>query len=517
MELKITFRNYGLVPNGEYNLHDGTIFFIKGHNNKGKSTFLNAIKSIMEVKDEKLDPTTYGEKDGEIICSIPGADGNQYQVRYDFTNDGKKRFRIINDKGRSIQTVGAMRDVFGYNHITATDWLEMSKSESGRQKQREVLINLMTDDERKRLAEIDAAIDNRKGTDFTLRTQKNAEFDALKKVNTQFALTDDEIKLLNNEENAKRTFADLKASQAKHQSILDNSKVNLEKLANARQIRTVENEAYEKYIQSQDALIKDLEDRLIAAKKEKMERTKSYNENREVILETITTLEKEVDEKTINDSKYILEDRIINDSLLPGLNTRIKNGENVLKAIEAIKVKKETFDNNNQSLQHLTHEIEKLNNDIEKKRIEKTNIIKNSPNIPERWSFEDDYLTYDGIPFVPADISTSLALRAITDLMIAINKTPVMIMGDAESLGYEVLNELAEIAKENNRIMVFAEHDRTMEDVELVCYDELDIPNKTTVETTKNVRKQKNVEQSKNDENEIKPKTITIDPENPLF
>jgi len=31
-----------------------------------------------------------------------------------------------------------------------------------------------------------------------------------------------------------------------------------------------------------------------------------------------------------------------------------------------------------------------------------------------------------------------------------------MIMGDAESLGFEVLNELVEIAKEHNRIMVFA-------------------------------------------------------------
>ena len=516
MELKITFRNYGLVPNGEYNLHDGTIFFIKGHNNKGKSTFLNAIKSIMEVKDEKIDPTTYGEKEGEIICSIPGADGNQYQVRYDFTSDGKKRFRIINDKGRSIQTVGAMRDVFGYNHITATDWLEMSKSEGGRQKQREVLINLMTDDERKRLAEIDAAIDNRKGTDFSLRTQKNAEYDALKKLNTQFTLTDDEIKLLNNEENAKRTFADLKASQAKHQSILDNSKVNLEKLANARQIRTVENEAYEKYIQSQDALIKDLEDRLIAAKKEKMERTKSYNENKDVILETITILEKEVDEKTINASKDILEDHEHNDTIIPGLNTRISNGEKILKSIDSIKAKKDTFDKNNDILQKLYHEIEDLNTGIENKRKEKTEIIKNSKNIPDRWSFQDDYLTYDDIPFLPTEISTSLSLRAVTDLMISINKSPVMIMGDAESLGFEVLNELAEIAKENNRIMVFAEHDRTMEDVELVCYDELDIPVEAKVEKAKTGRKTQKSEPSEKASDEVKPNTDTSY-NNPLF
>ena len=500
MELKITFKNYALVPNGEYNLHDGTIFFIKGHNNKGKSTFLNALKSIMEVKDEKVDPTTYGETEGEIICSIPGADGKQYQVRYDFTSDGKKRFRIIDENGRSIQTVGAMRSVFAYNHISATDWLEMSKSEGGRQKQREVLINLMSDSERKRLQEIDQAIDTRKGTDFALRTQKNAEYDAIKKVNTQFALTDDEAKLLNNEENAKRTFADLKTSQAKHQSILDNSKVNLEKLANARHIRTVENEAYEKYVQSQDALIKDLEDRLVAAKKEKMERTKTYNENKDVIIETITTLEKEVDEKTINASKDILEDRENNGTIIPGLNTRISNGEKILKSIEAIKTKKETFDKNNETLQALYHEIDGLNAGIENKRKEKSEIIKNSKNIPDRWGFEDDYLTYDGIPFLPTEISTSLSLRAVTDLMVSINKSPVMIMGDAESLGFEVLEELVEIAKEHNRIMVFAEHDRTMDDVELICYDELDIPETKPVVAKKVTGKI--VEPKKNESNE---------------
>lgn len=75
-----------------------------------------------------------------------------------------------------------------------------------------------------------------------------------------------------------------------------------------------------------------------------------------------------------------------------------------------------------------------------------------------------------------------------------------MIMGDAESLGFEVLEELVEIAKEHNRIMVFAEHDRTMDDVELICYDELDIPEIKPVVAKKVTGKI--VEPKKNESNE---------------
>ena len=43
--------------------------------------------------------------------------------------------------------------------------------------------------------------------------------------------------------------------------------------------------------------------------------------------------------------------------------------------------------------------------------------------------------------------------------------------------------ELADIAKDMGKIMIFAEHDRAKDDLELVCYDEIDTPEIPTTKT----------------------------------
>ena len=117
-------------------------------------------------------------------------------------------------------------------------------------------------------------------------------------------------------------------------------------------------------------------------------------------------------------------------------------------------------------LKNLQSKAEELTKRIEDLRQEKKDIISNSKNIPARWE-EDEYVTYDGLPFYETDISASKAVRAITKLMIHINKAPIMLMGDAEKLGYKVLNELKQIADDNNKIMIFAEHNRQSTELKL--------------------------------------------------
>ena len=43
-----------------------------------------------------------------------------------------------------------------------------------------------------------------------------------------------------------------------------------------------------------------------------------------------------------------------------------------------------------------------------------------------------DYITINNIPFVESDISKSQATKAIAELMIRVNQSPIMLMGDAE-------------------------------------------------------------------------------------
>ena len=94
-EVKIAFKNYKLLKEGEINLNQGSIFFVQGPNNVGKTSMLTLLQSIMEVKDETVNPVTFGEKEGFSTGSIPGADGQIYQYRYDFNVDGKSKFTFI--------------------------------------------------------------------------------------------------------------------------------------------------------------------------------------------------------------------------------------------------------------------------------------------------------------------------------------------------------------------------------------------------------------------------------------
>ena len=57
-------------------------------------------------------------------------------------------------------------------------------------------------------------------------------------------------------------------------------------------------------------------------------------------------------------------------------------------------------------------------------------------------------------------------------------------MGDAEKPGYKVLNELKQIADDNNKIMIFAEHNRQSTELKLVCYDEMEIPETPSNDTS---------------------------------
>ena len=60
--------------------------------------------------------------------------------------------------------------------------------------------------------------------------------------------------------------------------------------------------------------------------------------------------------------------------------------------------------------------------------------------------------------------------------MMKVNQCPIMLMGDAEVLGFDALAELNEEAEKNGKIMIFAEHVRTLEEIKLVCYDDLEKP-----------------------------------------
>lgn len=477
-ELRINVHNYGLAPNAEYNMTDGTIFFFRGMNNSGKSTMLNLIRSIMEVKDGKKDLVRHGQTEGQAFGSIPGADGQQYQFRYDYDKDGNQKFKFIRPDGTTVKTVGDMRAIFNYNHITVTDWMDMSKTEPGRKKQRETFIAMLSDEAQKELKEIDKLINGKDGQLFTQRTNVNATVKTLEEQGKKHVHAEADQTILANGKKIKPLIEVLTKEKEELDKVITDSALNLERLTTARSKKQQTLDDNEVFNTTIDSEIQELEEKLRQKREHKAKSNTACEEAIKLLDTTIVELESKTDEKAILSAKARLygnpEANTKEEQL--GIAQRLQNGQNVLNRYNVLLSLGEEWAKSEAELVKAREESESLNTRIDELREKKKGIITGSKDIPDRWGIEDDGVTYDGQPFTMEDISLSKATRAIAELMININKAPVMLMGDAECLGYPILRELHAIAEEYGKIMIFAEHDRTIDDIELVCYDMMGIP-----------------------------------------
>lgn len=469
-EIKISFKNYKLLKEGEFNLNDGTIFFVQGPNNVGKTSFLNLLRSIMEVKDDTQNPVTFGEKEGFATGTLIGADGKSYQFRYDFNIEGKNKFIFIDENNKVIKTVGEMRAIFNYTHFTVEEFFDWSKSVPGRKKQREIFLKLLNDKEREEIEEIDLMVNTTNGELMESRKEVNRTVDFLKKRIDATIITPEQYKLYKSKDSIDKLFDDLTKEKKEHETLLDSTKVietKIEAQKNAYQQLT------DYHINRVNYLAKEIDDLKALLSKREAEldtQQKDYAKQQEEHNTLMADLTSKVDIENISKTRAELET----------INERLAVGENKRKEILRLSSIIESLDKDKKEYEEKKVEAENYDEHIKKLRERKKEIIFSSQNIPAGWSLDDDSVTIDSVPFMETDLSKSKATKAIAKLMMKVNDAPIMLMGDAESLGYEVLNELEKEAKEHNKIMVFAEHLRDAQEIKLVCYDETEIDNNNT-------------------------------------
>lgn len=479
-DLILNFKNYAILPNGEYDLSDGSVFFVEAPNNSGKTTFLHALQALMEVKDDKINIVKFGEKEGEITGWIPGADGAKYQVKYEFTKEGKKKFTFIREDGTKISSITEMRAIFNYTHITASEWLSLSLTEPGRKKQRDLFINLLSDKEVKRLREIEEMVDSKKGTLFIERTTVNSEIKAQEAIIARNKLSPEDEQILKDGPKAVTLLNEIEEKASNYQKAIDNYETKYQyynERLNAYNAMQDKHDAYDKKLTDE---IEELEIMLARKREEKISLHNTNEVYKENELKKLDELFKEINSIDISEAKK----EMYGDNDTPSLAERINKGKRIVQRYNSLLSIVERNNISTTDLKNLQSKAEELTKRIEDLRQEKKDIISNSKNIPARWGIEDEYVTYDGLPFYETDISASKSVRAIADLMIHINKAPIMLMGDAEKLGYKVLNELKQIADDNNKIMIFAEHNRQSTELKLVCYDEMEIPETPSNDTS---------------------------------
>jgi len=344
-------------------------------------------------------------------------------------------------------------------------------SEPGRKKQREFFINMLTAEEQQELSLIETRINEKTGSLFVERKNLKSEVTVMEAQAKNHVFTQDERDILAYGATINTTLAELKIKKEVADKVISSAGVNAEKLNNLR-IRKQEREDQNKRWNTEmDENIAELELKLKNLKDDKDIANEKFRELCVADDKAIEELEPLVDEKAILEAHTAL----IGTDKEPGLTERIAKGERIQQTYTGIIERQKMYIQATTDLKTKKARIEQLDADIELDRTNKKKIVSESKNIPTRWGIDDEGVTFDGIPFVESDISTSKSACAIAELMILINQTPIMLMGDAEVLGYSALAELKALAIQHNKIMIFAEHDRQSKDVHLVCYDELDI------------------------------------------
>jgi len=444
IEIKLSFTNYKLLKKEEYDLRGSYIYFIKGPNEIGKTSILQALKAAHEIKDETHKKVTLGESEGVNQFVIPGPGNKIYTVVYEFT-DSNARFVVFDTDGNKISKITDMRNIFKYNHIDATSFMAWSHTAEGRRKQKEHILKLLPNDELIRYTDIE----NDELSLFTERTKAGKELELQEKLVKEYTLTDEEEVIQSNLE----TAIDLlnKKETEYNDAIKPNKEIDAVLLtikdAEIRLKHTKEN-------------IDDIDGKILELTNQK----RVYQESL-IALENTLKLSndkyKELDEgQKITDT----EKEQLRLSVIKGRDY-VVNARELRKKYDKFTTANELFAEKHQFVQNATEKINAL-------RKEKEEIITKGNFPVDNISFDEEgYLNINGLRFDENQTCESDAILLIAQIMCKINETPIQILGDASLLDYEKLDRLYDIAEENGKIMFVDEVDRNIENLVIVGYE----------------------------------------------
>ena len=468
IEIPVRFNNYKIFKGDkEFVLKNSFIYFISGPNDTGKTSFKDAFAILQTGKNSIDQPVSRGEDEGFIETKIPGADGKMYLIRHDFTDKTHNKFVAIDEDGKKISNITEFRKIFNYTHFTAEEFFLWTGSADGRKKQREIILNLLSETDKQKyefLCQDEIVI-------YDQRTSKGHEKDQLIETCKQAKLTDEQVKELDSIDAYKVQFQDMqkeinnietnKIHRLNFQERIDDNSVKIhnikadyatEKTKHSDTMKRVGDDILELERQLKTKIeYRDLESKRfpnwVDGKKAEIKKIETETEEYEVQL---------VKHPEINPTVMIAEQRVI---------------ENKIEKLTLLKVMDESSGDNIKKRDTVIRDYEDFTRNIENIRNSKKDLIATANLGVEGISIEDDYVMIDGFEFKENQISKSKAIMLIARLMCSINTSPIQVIGSANDLDWEVLDKLYKMAEEQGKIMILDQVDRDATDIAIVGYE----------------------------------------------
>ena len=429
MNIKLQIKDYKLIKDLQVELESSNVYLVSGDNRTGKSTFLEAFKSLVKAKNDVKLPANIDASEASVIGIIENKDGEVYSVSMEADNDGNTKFVMVNPKGLKSKSVTAIRDVFGYQDFDADEFISWGNNAEGRRKQADILLQcfprVLVDKYRELEEQEQIAYDNRTPilSDYSHYTKRLKEVE----------LIPEHKKLI--EEDLENVEKAIKETLDKNDKYLEekyaHEKIEDKKISWKREFDNKIN-SYKDQITDIEAQILVLQQKKLMYENQIKETTTSYNKAVNELPETKAPEEINLEavEKAKQMSDYIANAKI-----------KYKEWEDVNIKFKEVEQQKKDYDRK-----------------IKDIRDDKANILQSS-KIFDNVSIEEDglYISDDNgtFPFNDKQICTSTQIMLATKILLKLNeKFPIVCIGRGESLGNKNIANLVELAKETNSIII---------------------------------------------------------------
>ena len=424
---------------------DGTVYFVTGDNELGKSTLLKAIGALLT--GQRDDVLRNGASKG-FAKMVVGDDGEEYDVQLSFTEANPRGTLTIKQKttGMATNNVSMLQRIFGYQDFDAVEFSRWSETADGRRKQIAVVKALLPEKVRARIEEIDESV----------KTLKEERTGVNRDVKTFAGFVDTMAKQLAPGDLTKYAepvdVTELMQCQETNAKLIEKAKTVRAKLAERNaQIAAIpgeidaENNRYQCELATIDRRVADAK---AAYEKAVADAEKARKETSEIHNGEIAAIEqrrKDYTERKENAENWLAKYEANNpeNTNVPALLAEAEAHNKRYHVVCQYREKKAQYDG-------FKAKAEQMDADIAKLADERAMLIANAELPIAGLSFTDDGLELNGVPFVPGKISDSQTMEIAAKLVIASNpKVKVFRIARGESLGQKRLETIIDIARRN--------------------------------------------------------------------
>lgn len=417
---------------------DGTVYFVTGDNELGKSTLLKAIGALLT--GQRDDVLRNGASKG-FAKMVVGDDGEEYDVQLSFTEANPRGTLTIKQKttGMATNNVSMLQRIFGYQDFDAVEFSRWSETAEGRRKQIAVVKSLLPEKVRNRIAEIDETV-----------TTMKAERTGINRDVKTFAALYESIEKQLDPGDVEKYDAPVDVTE-----LMERQKTNAQLIEKAKSVRAMLAQRTEQLAAIPDrekAIRKAHTDATVAAKKALQEAQAAYryamdaaHNEMEKALEALETERKDYTDRKTNAEQWLAkyEQKNPEKTNVPALLADAEAHNKRYNLVCQFKEKKQQYE-------AVKAKAEKMDSDIDKLASERAGLIASAELPIAGLSFTDDGLTLNGVPFVPGKVSDSQSMEIAAKLVIASNpKVKVFRIARGESLGQKRLETIIDIARRN--------------------------------------------------------------------